>query len=266
MDTNWIVEQSLFGVAQFDRAMANAYPESQASLQSARNYLETIGDECNYKAAAEQVPWARYLPSNAKVLDMGCGGGWLTAMLSRFGAVQTVYSLDSSKHFLHTMLPQVMELMGGLTEKVVPVEGLFQPLLFEDGHLDLVVASSALHHAENLESVLREIRRCLKPGGMLLVINETPWPGYRYLLSVLAAAVRILRDLALQRYRTTSPAISSSGYLYDPKLGDRDYPVWYWCSAIDASGFSLEEVVNSGLPTVKGSQGRPLIHFVCRAA
>lgn len=265
MDTNWIVEQSLLGVAQFDRAMANAYPESQASLQSARNYLETIGDACNYRAAAEQVPWTRYLPSNAKVLDMGCGGGWLTAMLTRFGAVQTVYALDSSKHFLHTMLPQVMELMGGLAEKVIPVEGLFQPLLFEDGHLDFVVASSALHHAENLESVFREIRRCLKPGGILLVINETPWPGYRHLLSVLAAAVRILRDLALQRYRTTSPAISSSGYLYDPKLGDRDYPVWYWRSAIDASGFSLEEVVDSGLPTVKGSQGRPLIHFVCRA-
>jgi len=265
MDTNWIVKQSLCGVAQFDQAMASAYPESEASLQGARNYLGTIGDVCNYMLAAEQVPWAHYLPTDAKVLDIGCGGGWLTAMLTRFDAVRTVYALDSSNHFLHTMLPQVMELMGGRTEKLVPIEGLFQPLLFEDGHLDFAVASSALHHADNLESVLREIRRCLKLGGVLLVINETPWPGYRHLLSVLAAAVRILRDLALQRYRTTSPAISSSGYLYDPKLGDRDYPVWYWRKAIEIAGFSLESVVDTGLPTVKGSQGRPLIHFVCRA-
>lgn len=266
MDTNWIVKQSLYGAAQFDQAMASAYPESQVSLQSARNYLSTIGDVCNYMEASERVSWASYLPPSAKVLDIGCGGGWLAAMLSRFDAVQTVYALDSSQHFLHKMLPQVMDLMEGHPEKLVAIEGLFQPLFFEEDHLDVVVASSALHHADNLESVLKEIRRCLKPGGLLFVINETPWPAYRYLLSVLAASLRIVRDLVLQRYRAVSPSISSSGYLYDPKLGDRDYPLWYWRKALESAGFAVESVVDTGLPTVKGSKGRSLIHLICRAA
>jgi len=265
MSNNWIVDQTLSGISQFDQAMVGAYPKANASLQSARDYLGTIGGVCNYIAAAEHVDWGHCLPPSAKVLDIGCGGGWLTAMLSRYDAVQTIYALDSSRHFLHSLLPQVMELMQGCSEKLVTIEGLFQPLLFEDGHLDVVVASSALHHADNLESVLREIRRTLKPGGMLLVLNETPWPGYRHLLSVAAAAFRIVKNLSLQRYQTVSQSISSSGYLYDPKLGDRDYPLWYWKKALECAGFSIKSVVDTGMPTVKNSKGRPLIHFICRA-
>ena len=75
MKSNWIVEQTRRGVAQFDRAMTEMYPESNAYLKSARDYLDTVGETCNYIAACELVPWENYLPSNAKVLDMGCGGG-----------------------------------------------------------------------------------------------------------------------------------------------------------------------------------------------
>lgn len=262
---SWIVAQALHGVSQFDQAMMSSYPDSQASLQGAREYLGTIGDVCNYIAAVEQVDWARYVPQDAKVLDIGCGGGWLTAMLSRLDSVNMIYPLDSSKYFLSTLLPQVLELMHGRPGKVSVIEGLFEPLLFDDGALDVVVASSALHHADNLESVLRGIRRCLKPGGLLFVLNETPWPGYRYLVSVCVAAVRIAWNLLRERYQAVSPSISSSGYLYDPKLGDRDYPLWYWHKALASAGFSVESVVDTGLPTVKGSKGRSLIHFVCRA-
>lgn len=266
MESNWIAEQTRRGVAQFDRAMMEMYPESNAYLQNARNYLDTVGVTCNYIAACDQVNWTNCLPPNATVLDMGCGGGWLSAMLSRFDSVRTIYALDSSQHFLRNLLPQVMTLMEGRQDKLLTIEGLFQPLLFEDACLDVVVASSALHHAENLESVLKEVRRTLKPGGRLIVLNETPWAGYRHLLFVLAATVRTLRDLLFQRYRPVSPAISASGYLYDPALGDRDYPLWYWKEALRASGFFVESVIDTGMPTVKGSQGRSLIHFVCRAA
>lgn len=266
MENNWISEQTRRGVAQFDLAMMDRYPEANAYLESARDYLDTVGKTCNYIVACEQVPWANYLPPKAKVLDLGCGGGWLSAMLSRLDAVETLYALDSSRHFLHNMVPQVMALMAGDQNKLVPIEGLFQPLLFDDAHLDVVVASSALHHADSLEPVLKDIRRTLKPGGYLFVLNETPWPGFRHWLSVLAASVRILRDLLIQRYRAVSPSISASGYLYDPALGDRDYPRWYWEDALRASGFDLQSVIDTGLPTVKGSQGRSLIHFVCRAA
>ena len=265
MSINWIADQTLHGISQFDQAMINSYPDSNASLQNAHDYLRTVGHVCNYVAASQLVKWERYLPPNAKLLDIGCGGGWLAAMLSRLDTVQTVYALDSSRHFLYNLLPQVMELMQGNSEKLITIEGLFQPLLFEDDYLDMVVASSALHHADNLESVIRGIRPKLKRGGMLIVLNETPWPGLRHLLSVTAAALRIIKNLLLQRYHPVSPSISSSGYLYDPRLGDRDYPLWYWNKALESAGFSVESVIDTGMPTVANSKGRPLIHFICRA-
>ena len=118
MNNNWIVEQTLHGISQFDQAMMNAYPESNAYLHGASEYLRTVGGGCNYVEAAEKVNWGQYLPQNTALLDIGCGGGWLAAMLSRFDAVQTVFALDSSRHFLHKLLPQVMELMQRRTRIV----------------------------------------------------------------------------------------------------------------------------------------------------
>lgn len=164
-DNNWIVEQTRCGVAQFDQAMMNSYPESNAYLLGAHEYLKTVGEICNYIRASKRVSWEKFLPENARVMDIGCGGGWLSAMLSQLDTVKTIYALDSSKYFLYTLMPKVMKLMKGCPEKVVAIEGLFQPILFGDAYLDVVVASSALHHAENLESVLKEIRRTLKPRG-----------------------------------------------------------------------------------------------------
>lgn len=261
---NWIARQALAGNSQFDRAMAKAYPESEGYLQGGKEYLNTIGEVCNYIAAAELVNWNSYFPAGAKVLDLGCGGGWLTAMLSVRDAVETVYALDSSRHFLHNLLPAVVGLMAGNEKKIVPIEALFQPLLFEDGVLDVVVASSVLHHADNLESLLLEIQRVLRPGGRLVVLNETPVRGWRHLVSVAAAAMRILCSLVLLRYEPVSPSISASGYLYDPKLGDRDYPLWYWHTAFSRAGFSVESTINLGMPTVKNGRGRSLVHFICR--
>lgn len=117
----------------------------------------------------------------------------------------------------------------------MPIEGVFTPLILEDGALDLVVASSALHHADSLESVLREIRRVLKNGGTLIILNETPSSAIRHALSLSKAFAKMISDAVFRRYKSISPSVSSSGYLYDPLLGDRDYPFWYWREAIGRS-------------------------------
>ncbi len=46
MESNWIAEQTRRGIAQFDRAMMEMYPESNAYLQNASNYLDTVGVTC----------------------------------------------------------------------------------------------------------------------------------------------------------------------------------------------------------------------------
>ena len=264
MNKKWIADQAQNSVSQFDQAMEQNHPDTANYLRDPHEYYSKVCGQCNYLDAAKMIDWQRCIKNDATILDLGCGGGWLSGYLSRFDSVASIYALDSSRYFLNTMMPAILDIMKSRKEKIIPVEGLFSPLLLDDGNLDAVVASSVLHHADNLESLLKEIRRVLKMDGSLIILNETPSSGIRHLLSVSKAFVRIFQDLVCLRYRSASPAISSSGYLYDPGLGDRDYPLWYWKKCISRSGFSIVEIIDSCLPTVKGVKGRSLIHFVCK--
>lgn len=263
---SWISRQQEISIAQFDVDLVNVDQNSTGYLAIADKYIHTITQECNYLDAVKFINWDSYLLKDSQVLELGCGGGWLTAFLSRFDAIKTIYALDSSRHFIRSLLPEVLSRMSGNVKKVESIEGLFSPLLFDDKALDLVVASSAVHHADNLEIIFREVSRVLKPDGYFILLNETPRGGFRYFISAVLASFRTLKNIALCRYLSMSPSLSSSGFLYDPRLGDRDYPMWFWIDALRSAGFTVEKVINTALPTVKRSSGRPLIHFICRKA
>jgi SAM-dependent methyltransferase len=266
INNRWIHEQTDRNISQFETAMETHYPESAAYLHDPKKYLARVGTECNFIDAIKLIDWHKYLRPDSSVLDLGGGAGWLSAYLSQFESVSKVYNLDSSKFFLYEMMPPIIELMAGKPEKIVPIEGLFTPLLFEDGALDVVAASSALHHADSLEGLLKEIRRTLKKDGLLFVLNETPDSRARYTARVAKAFLKIFKHTLLGHYQSVSPALSSCGYLYDPYLGDRTYPVWYWKEALKRSGFALIEYLDSTMPTVKGQKGKSLVHFICKAA
>ena len=264
MNKSWIHEQTERNISQFDKAMEASCPESRTYIHDPKEYLSRISEQCNYLDAVKLIDWKSCLRKDCFILDLGCGGGWLTGYLSKLESVSTIYALDSSKYFLSDMMPEIVMLMGGRQEKIVPIEGLFTPLMFGDGALDVVVASSVLHHADSLEAVLREIKRVLKSDGLLVVLNETPSSGIRHILSLSKAFLKILLNALFHNYKSVSASISSCGYLYDPLLGDRDYPLWYWREALTRSGFSITDIVDSGMATVKTKKGRSLTHFVCR--
>jgi len=261
----WINEQTDRNIAQFDTLMEIHYPESKVYINDPREHISRICEQCNYLDAVKLIDWNKYLKDDCVVLDIGCGGGWLTGFLSKFDSVSTIYALDSSKHYLSELMPQVVKLMEGKHKKVQPIEGLFTPLLFPDGFLDIVVAASALHHADNLEQFLKEIRRVLKKGGLLFVLNETPMSRFGYVYLMTKSVVKIILRSLLKIYKPVSQSVSSSGFLSNPFLGDRDYPLWYWVETINRSGFTIVEHINTGLPTMKGGKGYSLKHFVCKA-
>lgn len=264
MNKNWIHAQADFNVTQFDESMQLHNKDAPSYLKSAEKYYARVCIECNYLDAVKLINWETILKENTVILDMGSGGGWLAGYLSLFNSVSSIYALDSSKYFLLDMMPRIIKLMGANYQKIIPVEGLFTPLLLDNESLDIVVASSALHHADNLESALREIRRTLKKDGFLIILNETPGSAARHLFRVIKAFSKILKNLLLRKYFSESPSISSGGYLYDPNLGDRAYPAWYWQQAIKCAGFSIVEQIDTGLPTLKSQSGQSLVHFICK--
>lgn len=261
---SWIGKQIEDNIFQFDDNMETYNPGSKRYLRDPKSFLSRIVDESNYLDAVKMVNWDDYIPDKCDLLDLAGGTGWLSAYLSRHENVSKIYLVDSSKYYLQKMLPGIIELMNGNNDKIIPIEGLFSPMYFEDNSLDVVVVCSSLHHAENMGSLLKEIKRVLKDRGFLLILNETPHGYWGYLSAVAKQFIRILLNTLLRRHKEVSPSISSSGYLYDPYLQDKAYPMWYWNVTLKKAGFNIANLIKTGLFTLKSDKkGLPLTHFIC---
>jgi len=262
---NWINTQIKFMVSQWDSAIATYYPEHRFSWEDPIEHFRCINEEWNYLNAVQEINWQNYLlNNNLIVLELGAGTGWLSAFLSKFNSISSIYAVDSSQFFINKMMPNIIKLMDGETVKITPVEGLFTPILFEDNSIDIVIACSALHHVDNLESVLKEVFRVLKPDGKFFILNETPLNYFKYILLLFKIMIKILFNSILRKYKIMSQQISSNGILYDPALGDRIFPLWLWKKTINKIGFSFE-VIKTKYRTYKkkNKSGTYLYHFIC---
>lgn len=105
-----------------------------------------------------------------KVLDLGCGEGRhaITAWLE---APVQVVGLDLGAADLTTAASRAREFDApGQEERALGwVRGSGLELPFADATFDRVICAEVLEHIPDYESVLAEIRRVLKPGGMLVV-------------------------------------------------------------------------------------------------
>ncbi len=111
-----------------------------------------------------------------RILEIGAGGAWLSAELSKLPRVVEVITTDLSPHPLKEHAPKVFELLRANNRKITRMPGDFHRLDFPQDYFDFVVCSGALHQAANLVQVLREAKRLLKPGGQLVAIREPVWP------------------------------------------------------------------------------------------
>lgn len=265
MNTNWIFEQTNFTVSQWDTSMENAYPQVKEWNKDSDKYYHQVCEKCNFLDAAKLINWKEYLIDECTILDLGCGGGWLSSYLSTFEKVRSILALDTSKNYLYNIMPGIIDIMQGDASKITTIEGMFSPIQLENNSLDMVVASAALHHADNLQYLLNEIRSKLKSGGMLMIINETPSTYGKYLARLLFAFSKIFLRAIFRKYTLVSPKISSAFFEYDPYLGDKMYPAWYWKEAIERAGFELVETIDSQMATLKGTKKESLKHFICKA-
>jgi SAM-dependent methyltransferase len=230
--------------------------------------LAHLRDNTNHVDAAARMDWRAVCPDGARVLDLGCGAGWLTGMLTREPYVANVLAWDSSPRLVRELLPATVELVEGDMGKVERVCGEFVPLVLADDSVDLVVMSSAFHHAERPRELLGELRRVLVPGGSLVLLNETPWSRAAMLSFSVRTVGAALFNLVGARSRFERPGhLASDHALYDPELGDRAMTLPQWRALAEQCGWALR-CIDSGLPPYRPhyrSRGRlepNLTHFV----
>ncbi|HWP48561.1 MAG TPA: bifunctional 2-polyprenyl-6-hydroxyphenol methylase/3-demethylubiquinol 3-O-methyltransferase UbiG [Candidatus Limnocylindrales bacterium] len=100
-----------------------------------------------------------------KVLELGCGGGILSSALEVEGI--ELYALDR--------LPSALQAARPHLTKTCLVCSKAENLPFPSGVFDAIVSSDFLEHVEDLDRVIAESSRVLKPEGLFLydTINKT---------------------------------------------------------------------------------------------
>ena len=109
-------------------------------------------------------------PASLTALDVGCGGGLLAEEFARLGCQVT--GVDPSEPSLETARAHARE--SGL--EIDYRKGVGEDLPFEDGAFDVVYCCDVLEHVDSVPTVVAEIGRVLKSGGVFLydTINRTP--------------------------------------------------------------------------------------------
>lgn len=144
--------------------------ESLPELQKNNPFFQNEGAFLNISLGAkEYLEFVKSLKKPLTILEIGADSGWSAARLSR---KHQVVALDISDHlFLRDFW-----LKKGYFFEAVQAD--MNQLPFKDETFDLVFASAAIHHSQNLEKVSSEIFRCLKSGGRFVFLRE-PMRGKR---------------------------------------------------------------------------------------
>lgn len=162
-------------------------------------------------------------PSGLRALDIGCGGGFLAEEFARLGC--RVVGVDPSAPSIETARRHAADRGLEIDYRV----GSGEHLPVEDGEFDLAYCCDVLEHVDDLDQVIHETARALKPGGtyMFDTVNRT-------LVS------RLLAIKVMQEWRATR-VFDTPVHVYDMFIKPRELE-----SVMARHGLRVQETVGLG--------------------
>ncbi len=176
-------------------------------------------------ADLEQIEQALRGRSDARVLDLGCGGGHVSYRAAPH--VAEVTAVDLTPEMLEAVTRTAAE--RGLTN-IAARQAAAERLPFDDGRFDVVLCRFTAHHWRDFEAGLREARRVLAPGGTAIFIDCIA-PAAAVLDTHLQV-VEVLRDPSHVRNYTAAEwmaALARAGFAVrslTPRRLRMEFPVW----------------------------------------
>jgi SAM-dependent methyltransferase len=160
---------------EVDIAQVKAFWEQNPVAAAAIEYeLGTAGYFRAFDALREADDCEPYAISDAihgystsrglRVLDVGCGNGYVLYQYARHGAEVTGVDLTRTA----AELSRKRFALGGLPGEFQEVDGNSLP--FPDNHFDIVCSMGVLHHVSNPRPMVDEMFRVARPGGRLIAM------------------------------------------------------------------------------------------------
>lgn len=103
--------------------------------------------------------------SGKRVLEVGSGSGGHSCIFKRHGAKVTAIDLTLERA---ASTARKLAAMKGPDSAVYQADA--ENLPFRDNSFDIVYSNGVLHHSENTEACIAEVRRVLKPGGAAVIM------------------------------------------------------------------------------------------------
>ena len=155
---------------------------------------ERLGDQA--RTLADLLHGDERYPAGARVLEAGCGTGAQTVILARNNPAASFTSIDLSPDSLERAQTAVTQ--AGLTNVDFAQADIFR-LPFPDGTFDSIFVCFVLEHLAEPVRALTELKRVLRPGGTMTVIEGDHGSAYFHPDSALAKkAIQCLVDLQRQ--------------------------------------------------------------------
>jgi len=103
------------------------------------------------------------------ILDIGCGGGKTVNTLAKIATEGKLYGIDYSEASVAVAIDTNNKLINA--GRVEILHASVESLPFPNNMFNLVTAIESYYFWPDLVNTLKEIRRVLKPGGSLILIN-----------------------------------------------------------------------------------------------
>ena len=109
---------------------------------------------------------AAMMPPTMVIGDLGCGAGDTSAQLAP--SAQHIFAVDHEESMLALASKRLAHL-----DNVDILHGELDALPLDNECLDCALVMLVLHHVQNIKAALAEIKRVLKPGGRVVILDMT---------------------------------------------------------------------------------------------
>ena len=126
--------------------------------------------ERGHRPVGEQAVARMQVPSDARVLEIGCGSGWATRLLADYAYEGRVTGIDISDEMIRLARASSAS-CANVDFEVASAE----QLPFADHEFTHAFSMESLYYYRNLPRALREIQRVMKRGGQFVAVVDLYW-------------------------------------------------------------------------------------------